>query len=80
MKTSKGIASVLGIKQVGMGIGTSPSASKNFIAFNPSGAISKITGPFNINITGATTIKPTGAVTITASGVFKITASTIFLN
>lgn len=80
MKTSKGMASVLGIKQVGMGIGTSPSASKNFIAFNPSGAISKITGPFNVNITGATTVKQTGAVTITTSGVFKITAATIFLN
>ena len=80
MKTSKGLASILGKLQVGMGIGSSPSASKNFIAFNPSGAISKITGPFDMSITGATTIKPQGAFTIKASGTFTVKASTIYLN
>lgn len=80
MKTTKGAASILGIQQVGMGIGTSPVASKNYIAFNPSGAISKITGPLDINVTGSTTIKPQGSVTIQASGTFTVKATTIYLN
>ena len=80
MKTTKGIASVLGNQQVGIGIGTSPGASKNYIAFNPSGAITKITGPLDAQITGATTVKASGAATINVSGALTITGSTIKLN
>jgi hypothetical protein len=72
MKTFKGIASILGKQQVGMGIGSSPGASQNFMAFNPTGIISKANGPFDMNITGATTIKATGAVSFKASGATTI--------
>jgi len=79
MKTTKGAASILGKMQVGLGIGTSPGASQNFLAFNPSGAISKITGPFDMNITGATTIKATGAATIKASGAATVDVAGILI-
>jgi hypothetical protein len=72
MRSTKGIAAVLGVKQVGMGIGKTPQSSQNYIALNPSGLISKINGPYTQTITGATTIKVTG--------VYTVTASTIFLN
>lgn len=77
MKTSTGIASVLGKLQAGIGIGETPQASTNFLAFNPSGALLNITGPLTSNITGATTIAATGAVTtqITGSNIINVTGS-----
>jgi hypothetical protein len=68
MKTSTGIASVLGKLQAGMGIGENPGASTNFLAFNPSGALLKITGPFTNSITGAVTTQITGANTFNVTG------------
>ena len=68
MKTTKGAASMLGSLQVGMGIGATPGASTNFMAFNPSGMISKITGPATINVTGAVTTQITGANTFNVTG------------
>jgi hypothetical protein len=72
MRSTKGIAAVLGTQQVGMGIGKTPQSSQNYIALNASGFISKINGPYTQTITGAATVK--------VSGVYKLTASTIFLN
>jgi len=68
MKTATGIASVLGKLQAGMGIGETPQASTNFLAFNPSGALLNITGPFTNAITGAVTTQITGANTINITG------------
>jgi hypothetical protein len=68
MKTSTGIASVLGKLQAGMGIGENPGASTNFLAFNPSGALLNITGPLTNAITGAVTTQITGANTINVTG------------
>lgn len=77
MKTSTGIAAVLGKLQAGMGIGETPSASTNFLAFNPSGAILNVTGPFSITGTGAVTAALTGNVTnqITGSLITNVTGS-----
>jgi len=71
MKTTKGIASVLGKLQVGIGIGETPGASQNFLAFNPAGIISNINGPSTIDIKGALTTNITGANT------FKVTGANI---
>ena len=68
MKTSTGIASVLGKLQAGIGIGETPGASTNFLAFNPSGAILNITGPLTTAVTGAVTTQITGANTINVTG------------
>jgi hypothetical protein len=68
MKTSTGIASVLGKLQAGIGIGENPGASTNFLAFNPSGALLNITGPLTNAITGAVTTQITGANTINVTG------------
>jgi hypothetical protein len=68
MKTSTGIASVLGKLQAGIGIGQTPQASTNFFAFNPSGALTNITGPLTNTISGAATTKITGSNTISITG------------
>jgi len=68
MKTSTGIASVLGKLQAGIGIGQTPQASTNFFAFNPSGALMNITGPLTNAISGAVTTKITGSNTISITG------------
>jgi hypothetical protein len=77
MKTSTGIAAVLGKLQAGIGIGETPQASTNFLAFNPSGALLNITGPLTSSITGATTIAATGAVTtqITGANTINVTGA-----
>ena len=68
MKTSTGIAAVLGKLQAGIGIGETPQASTNFLAFNPSGALLNITGATTIAATGAVTTQITGANTINVTG------------
>lgn len=68
MRSTKGLSAILGIKQVGMGIGTTPQASKNFIAFNPTGMISTINGASTIKVDGALTTSVTGANTFNVTG------------
>jgi hypothetical protein len=68
MKTSTGIAAVLGKLQAGMGIGETPGASTNFLAFNPTGALLNVTGPLTNTVTGAVTTQITGANTINVTG------------
>ena len=67
-KTTKGAAAMLGQIQVGMGIGPTPAASVNSLAFNTTGMIQTVTGPTLINKTGAVTKTITGAVTETITG------------
>jgi len=68
MKTTKGAASILGSLQVGMGIGASPAASQNFLAFNPSGMLSRINGASTVTVAGALTTKILGANTFNVTG------------
>lgn len=68
MRSTKGTSSVLGIKQVGMGIGTTPQASTNFIALDPSGLLSTIGGQGTIKVNGALTTSVTGANTFNVTG------------
>jgi len=77
MKTSTGIAAVLGKIQAGIGIGETPSASTNFLAFNATGALLNITGPLTGAVTGATTSTFTGAVTtqITGANTINVTGA-----
>lgn len=77
LKSGTGLASVLGKTQAGIGIGETPQASTNFLAFNPVGALLNITGPLTGNISGASTFALTGSVTtqITGSNTINVTGA-----
>lgn len=68
MRSTKGLSAMLGIKQVGMGIGTTPQASTNFIALNPTGMLSKLNGTSTVTVNGALTTKVLGSNTFSVTG------------
>jgi hypothetical protein len=68
MATAKGAASVLGSIQAGMGVGKTPSASTNFIAYNAAGMESRITGGGVINVAGGLTTTISGGNNLTITG------------
>lgn len=79
MRSTKGLSAMLGVQQVGMGIGLTPQASTNFIALNPTGGLASINGAMTATVNGALTTKILGSNTfsVTGANVSNITGANV---